>query len=282
MKTKICFCILLAAFAAIPSAQAGWKEEVVRLQSEIRAIQADVSESNMKTSERLDGIYSLVIQLNEELARSNSALTRLGATFNNRTEDARGQEMSVLSEMREISQKIDDLSIAYSALAQQFNDYRAQSAMRAGAGSSLSAETMYNQAFLDYTQGNFEMAIEGFTAYVDTYPGGETAARSLLYIGESYSDPEINKLREAAEAFTRLVNGYPSSTVVPAALYKRARIELALQEQDNAIADLRDIIERFPNAPEADRARVEIQVLESAPKPKNAPKAQTPAKKTTR
>ena len=282
MKTRICLCILIVAFVAIPSAQAGWKEEVVRLQSEIRAIQADASESNEKIKERLEGIYSLLTQLNDEFARSNSTLSRLGSALNNRTEDARGQEMSVLSEIRELSQKIDDLSIGYSVLAQQFNDYRLQSTMRAGAASSLSAETMYNQAFRDYTQGDFEMAIEGFSAYVDTYPGGETAARALLYIGESYSDPEINKLREAVEAFTRLVNGYPQSTVIPAAIYKRARIELALQEQDNAIADLRDIIERFPNAPEADRARVEIQLLESAPKPKPTPKAQTPAKKTGR
>ena len=280
MKTRICFCILIAAFVALPSAQAGWKEEVVRLQSEIRAIQADASESNRRLNERIDGMHSLLTQLNDEIASSNIALTRLGATFNNRTEDARGQEMSLLSEIRELSQKIDDLSIGYSVLSQQFNDYRLQSTMRTGSASSLSAETMFNQAMRDYTQGDFDMAIEGFTAYVDTYPGGDTAARALLYIGESYSS--INRLREAADAFTRLINGYPQTSVVPPALYKRARIEIALQEQDNAIADFRDIIERFPNAPEADLARVEIQLLESAPKPKTAPKATTPAKKTTR
>jgi len=280
MKIKICFFVLITAIAAIPSARAGTKEELIRLQNEIRAIQADVSESNMKTSERLDVIYSLLTQLNDEIARSNSALTRLGATFNNRTEDARGQEMSLLSEIRDLTQKIDDLSIGYSVLAQQFNDYRAQSTMRAGVGSSLSAETMFNQAMRDYTQGDFEMAVEGFTAYVDTYPGGETAARALLYTGESYSG--LNRLREAVDAYTRLVNGYPQTAVIPPALYKRAKIELALQEREDAIADFRDVVERFPNAPEADLARVELQLLESAPKPKTAPKAQTPAKKTSR
>ena len=282
MKTKICFFILIAAIFAIPDAQAqnATQRELIRIQSEISALQKQFLEFEESYSERFDGLRSLVIQLNDEIARSNSTLTRISAALNNRTEDARSQETSLLSEIRELSQKINDLSTGYSILAQQFNDYRVQSTMRAGAASSLSAETMFNQAFRDYTQGDFDMAIDGFTAYVETYPSGETAARALLYIGESYSSPSQNKLRDAIEAFTRLINGYPQTAVVPSALYKRARIATALQQQEDAIADFRDILERFPNAPEADMARVELQLLESAPKPKaTTPKATTPPAK---
>jgi len=270
----------MTTLIAISSAQAGTKEEIIRLQNEVRDLQNLFVQFNESYSERIDGLRSLVVQLNDEIARSNSTLSRLGTALSSRTEDARGQEMSLLSEIRELSQKIDELYVGYSVLAQQFNDFKTQSTMRAGAASSLSAENMFTQAMRDYTLGDFEMAVEGFTTYVETYPGGETAARALLYTGESYSG--LNRLREAVDAFTRLVNGYPSAAVIPAALYKRAKIELALQEQDNAIADLRDIVERFPNAPEADLARVELQSVEIAPKPKAAPKAQTPARKTTR
>ena len=280
MKTKICFCILIAAFAAISTARAGTKEELIRLQNEVRLLQSQFQEFNERYNERIDGLRSLVVQLNDEIARSNSTLSRLGTTLNNRTEDARGQESSLLSEIRALSEKIDDLAIGYSVLAQQFNEYKLQSTMRAGASSSLSAETMYNQAMRDYTQGDFDMAIEGFTAYVDTYPGGETAARALLYVGESYSSQ--NRLKEAVEAFTRLINGYPQTQVVPPALYKRARISVALREQDDAIADFRDILERFPNATESDLARVELQLLEnSAPKPKTPAKTTPPVRKST-
>ena len=280
MRTRICFCIIIAAFIALSAAQAGTKEELIRLQNEVRILQDQFLEFNETYTARLDGLRSLVEQLNDEIARSNSALSRLGATLNNRTEDARGQESSLLSEIRALSEKIDDLSIGYSVLAQQFNDYKLQSTMRAASSSSLSADSMYNQAMRDYTQGDFDMAIEGFTAYVDTYPGGETAARALLYIGESYSS--LNKLREAVESFTRLINGYPQTGVVPPALYKRARISVALREQDDAIADFRDILERFPNAPEADLAKVELQLLESsAPKPKTAAKTTTTSRKPT-
>ena len=278
MKTKICLCILIAAFAALPAAQAGTKEELIRLQNEIMALQKQFLEFNESYYERLDGLRSLIVQLNDQIAKSNNSISRLDTALNNRTETARGQETSLLAEVHALAEKINDLSTSVSVLAQQFNDFKLQSTMRSGPSSSLSADSMFNQAFTDYTQGDYDMAVEGFTAYIETYPGGETAARALLYIGDSNSSQD--KLKEAVDAFTRLINGYPQSAVVPTALYKRANIEIALQDPDSAMADFRDILERFPTASEVDRARVQLQILETQ-KPKTKPKTTTPARKPT-
>ena len=283
MKIRICFCILLAVFLAVSAAQAGTKEELIRLQNEVRILQQLFLEFSEDYNERLGAVHSLVIQLNDEIARSNSTLSRLGVSLNSRTEDSRGQEASLLTELRGLSEKIDDATIGISVLAQQFNDYKLQASMRpAGAASSLSSETMFNQAMRDYMQGDFDMAIDGFTTYVEIYPAGESAARAMLYIGESYLS--LNRLKESSDAFTRVINEYPQTAVVPPALFKRGRIETALDERENAMADFRDIIERFPTALEADLARSELQLLESTQKPKTtaktaAPKATAPARK---
>ena len=277
MKTKICFYILLAAFGAVSTVQAGTKEELIRLQNEVKIIQRQFQEFSESYNEHLGAVHSLVIQLNDEIARTNSTLSRMGVALNSRTEDARGQETSLLGEIRELSEKIDNAAIGITVLAQQFNDYKLQASMRPGAASSLSAETMFNQAMRDYMQEDFDMAIEGFTIYVDSYPAGESAARALLYIGDSYSS--LNRLKEASDAFSRVINEYPQVAVVPSALYKRGRIETVLDARENAIADFRDIIERFPTAIEADLAKSELQLLESTQKPKTG--AKTGAKATT-
>ena len=277
MKTKVCICILLAAFIALPAAQAGTKEELIRLQSEIATLQKQFLDFNENYSERLDGLRSLIIQLNDQIAKTNNNMSRLDTALNNRTQDARSQDKSLLEEFRSLHEKINDVATGVSVLAQQFNDYKLQASTRVGPASSLSAETMYTQAMRDFTLGDFDMAIEGFKTYVDSYPGGETAAKALLNIGESYSFQ--NMLPQAVDAFTRVINDYPQATVVPTALYKRANIEIALQNIDNAIADFRDIIERFPTASEANLARSELRRLESAQKPKTVPKATTPARK---
>jgi len=281
MKTRICVCILIAAFVALPAAQAGTKEELIRIQNEIRILQKQLSEFDEKYNERLDVLYSLVVQLNDQIAKSNSNLSRMDAALNSRTEDARSQDRSLLAEIRGLSQKIDDITVSISVLAQQFNDYKLQTAMRTeGAGAGLSAESMYNQAFRDYMLGDFEIAIDGFTATVETYPGGETAAKSLLGIGESYVG--LNRLKDAAAAFTRVINEFPQAAVVPTALYKRAMVSIGLQERDNAIADFKDIIQRFPTAAEADQARGELRVLENAQKPKPKTTTIPPRKQTSR
>lgn len=281
MKTRIYFCILIAACVAVSAAQAGTKEDLMRVQNDVRVLQQQFLDFSKGSNERLDGLYSLVTQLNDEIAKLNSTLSRMGATLNSQTNDARGQETSILAEIRKLSEKIDDAHTGISVLAQQFNEYKLQASMRpAGAGSSLSAETMYTQAMRDFTLGDFDMAVDGFRAYVETYPAGETAAKALLNIGESYSFQ--NRLKEAVEAFTRVINEYPQTAVVPTALYKRANIEIALQEPENAVADFRDIVERFPTASEADLARAELRRLESAPKQKTVPKATVPpARKST-
>ena len=278
MKTKICFCILIAAFTVIPPAvRANTQREVVRLQHEITLLQKQFQEFNTNHNERLDVLRSLIIQLNDEIARSNNTLSRITVALDSRTTDARNQDKSLQTEIRELSEKVDDVSIRISVLAQQINDYKLQTAMQAdGAASSLTPDNIFNQAMRDYMQGEFDMAIEGFRFYIETHPGGETAARAWLYIGESYHSQ--NKMKEAVEAFSRIINDYPQAPAVPTALYKRANTEIALQNRDNAIADFRDIIQRFPKASEADQARVELQRLQSA-KPATKTTTLTPSRK---
>jgi TolA-binding protein len=195
-------------------------------------------------------------------------------TLNNQTDDARSQDGNLRTEIRELSEKIDDISIGVSVMAQVLNDYKLQATMRADAGgASLPPDTMFNQAMRDFILGDFDMAIEGFRAFVEMYPGGDQAARAWLHIGDSHAS--LQRLRDSVDAYTRVINDYPHTQVVPTALFKRANIEVALQEPSNAIADLRDIIERFPTSAEVELARVELQRLQSAAKPKPATKVPT-------
>ncbi len=117
----------------------------------------------------------------------------------------------------------------------------------------------YDQAYGDYVQGNFDLAIQEFTAYLTSSPGGEKAAIAQFYLGDAYSAQ--GKLPQAIAAFTRVINDYPGSDQVASALFKRGRAELAMQETDNAVADFKDIIERFPASPEAEQAKAELRNL---------------------
>jgi len=90
-------------------------------------------------------------------------------------------------------------------------------------------------------------------------PTGDKAAAAHFYIGDSFS--RLGKASEAIAAFTRVINDYPSSQQTASALLNRGRAELAVRESDNAVADFRAVVEKFPSTLEAERAKEELRKL---------------------
>ena len=262
MNRKLCCCLLIAFLTALPSAQAGTKEEVMRLQNDVLAMQNQIREFEKTFSEKIDGLKSLVAQLKDEASNSGITLKQISAILENQASGVQSSDEAVIKEIRSLSSKVDDSATRISALAQQLSElkvqYKSLNESEASAA-SLSPDTMYSQALRDFVQGNFDLAIQGFAAYVNTYPGGDRAAEALCNIGEAYRSQR--QLPEAISAFTRVINDYPSTNSVASALYKRALAESAMQERENAIADFRAVIEKYPTSSEAAQAKIEIQKL---------------------
>lgn len=274
MKRKSYFCLLAFILVAWPAAYAGTKEELVRLQSDVLTLQNQIREFDKTFNERIDGLKSLVIQLNDQVAKSGLTIDKISTVLESQTSGNRSADQTLIQEVRKLSEKIDDAGTRISALAQQLNELKVQSkALSEEPARGLSPEALYNQAFSDFVQGSFDMAIQGFSGYLTTYPAGEKAADALLYTGEAYSSQ--NKLPQAIAAFTRVINEYPNSEKVSSALYKRAKVELALQERENAIADFKNIVEKFPASPEADLAKAELDTLGASKPAKAKPRSKT-------
>jgi len=262
MNRKLCYCLLIALLTALPSLQAGTKEEVMRLQNDVLALQNQIREFEKTFSEKIDGLKSLVVQLKDEASNSGMALKQVSAILANQASGTQSADEAVIKEIRALSSKVDDSATRISALAQQLSElkvqYKSLNETEASAA-SLSPDAMYSQALRDFVQGNFDLAIQGFTAYVNTYPGGDRAAEAFCNIGEAYRSQRL--MPEAISAFTRVINDYPGTNSVASALYKRALVESAMQERENAIADLRAVIEKFPTSSEAAQAKIELQKL---------------------
>ncbi len=266
MRKQTYFCLLIALLAGPPSTHAGTKEELMRLQNDVLALQNQIREFEKTFNARTDGLRSLVVQLNDQVAKSNLLLDRITDTIENQASGANSISQGLSQEVRSLAGKIDDVNTRISVMAQQLAELKVQAKpMNQGIafGGSASADSIYNQAFMDLVQGNFDLAIQGFTAYLNSFPLSEKAASAQYNIGEAYYN--MNKLPQAVAAFTRVINDYAASDKVASALFKRAKAELAMQETQNAIADLRDLIERFPAASEAGLAKTELQKLGVSP-----------------
>jgi tol-pal system protein YbgF len=259
MKGKNCFCIVIALMIAAPGLWAGTKEELVRLQSDVVALRDQIREFEKSFSEKTDGLKSLVVQLNDQVAKSNLLIEKISTSIESQASGVRTSDEVLHQEIRSLSGKIDDIATRVSALAQQVSDLKVQSNPVSTGTSGLSPDVMYDQASRDFVQGNLDLAIQEFTAYLNTYPGGDKAAAALCSIGDAYTYQ--NNISQAIAVFTRVINDYPDSDKVASALYKRAQAELTMKESQNAVADLRNIVENYPDTAESELARAKLEEL---------------------
>jgi tol-pal system protein YbgF len=281
MKRLIYICLFTALLASASPARAGTKEEIMRLQSDVLALQNQLRILQQTFSERTDGLRSLITQLTDQTATTSQVLGKIAASMESQASGAKNADQTVIQEIRNLSGKLDDQATRISALAQQIADMKVQSkaipprtfqeSPQEGAAAPVSTDRVYNEAYNDLIQGNFDLAIQGFTAFISNFPGSEKADDATYNIGEAYYNQ--NKLPQAISAFTRVLNDYSSGDKVASALFKRGKAELLMQERDNAIADLRTVVDKYPDSAEAGLAKSELGSLGiSASKPKTAPK----------
>jgi TolA-binding protein len=135
------------------------------------------------------------------------------------------------------------------------------------------AEESYKAAYLDFTKGNYTLAIAEFREFVRRYPDAPQADGAQYWIGESYfsmgraaaSAGQAEKAREALEQsvqeFRKVFVNYPRGRQVPTALYKEALALVELKQVKVAQARLRYLVDNFPQSEEAPLARERLKSL---------------------
>jgi tol-pal system protein YbgF len=268
MKRIVYSLLFGVVLGASPSAQGGTKEELVRLQTDVLALTNQIRLLEKTFSEQTEGLKGLVGQLNDQMGKSNALLGKITNLLETRSASDKTGNQSLLQEVRNLNQKIDDTGTRISALANQVSELKVQSNAMAerrfqspteASAPSMSADTIFNEAFNDLVQGNTDLAIQGFSSFVTNFPTSEKADDAQYYIGEAYYNSK--KLPDAVAAFTKILRDYPTGDKVASSLYKRGLAEVALREKENAVEDFKTVLQRYPSSPEAGLARNQLESL---------------------
>jgi tol-pal system protein YbgF len=111
---------------------------------------------------------------------------------------------------------------------------------------NISPTRMYDQAYADYTAGQFDLAVEGFQAFIRTFPTSPNADEAQLYTG--YSLYAAGKYQEAVAALQRVIADYGQSNSVPQAYFKIGQAYEALKQPDAARRAYETVRDKYPNA----------------------------------
>jgi tol-pal system protein YbgF len=128
------------------------------------------------------------------------------------------------------------------------------------AGSAgLTPTAAYNQAYNDYLQGNYDLAVAGFEAFLNQFPDTSLTAHAQYWIGEAYFNKK--EYMNALHAYDRVLADYPTSDKIAAALYKTGATYAELENKAKARDFLKRVIEEYPQSEEANLAKQRLADL---------------------
>jgi tol-pal system protein YbgF len=111
----------------------------------------------------------------------------------------------------------------------------------------------YEQAYGDYAAGLWDLAIDGFEAFLKDFPTATQADEAQFYIGRAYlQDAKYDK---AVEAFDKVIRNYSNSNNVPSSYFLKGVALRSLKQMDAAREAWDAVVKKYPDTAAASQAK---------------------------
>jgi TolA-binding protein len=127
------------------------------------------------------------------------------------------------------------------------------------ASSAPPADDLYKTALGDYMAAKYTLSASEFADVVKFYPNNALAGNSVYYMAEI--EYRNGHYPAAIKDFDSVLQQYPDSNKVPVSHLHKGMALLAIKQNDAGVSELRALIQRFPNSPEAMQARSKLSGL---------------------
>jgi tol-pal system protein YbgF len=121
---------------------------------------------------------------------------------------------------------------------------------------------LYRMAYGDFVAAKYPLAASEFSDLIKAYPDDNLSGNAYFFIGEI--DVRTQKLTAAVKSYDQVLERYPDNTKIPAAHLHKAYAMISMKQNDKATLELKALIQRFPNSPEASQARAKLAALHGA------------------
>jgi tol-pal system protein YbgF len=111
----------------------------------------------------------------------------------------------------------------------------------------------------DLNAAKYDVASGEFQDVIHYYPMDDMAGTAQFYLGEiAYHQKNY---ADAVKAYNAVLEGFPGNTKAPAAQLRKGLSLLQLNKKTEAIAELRSLIKRHPQTPEAAQAKSKLSAM---------------------
>lgn len=270
---------LVALSAATPAAAADKAHQ--QLMAEIRMLQENQQQLQQVLGGLADTLKTITAKIDDQTGANRKTFADHKVLIDSIAEGVR-----VLREKADdtnvrlstVSQELDAVKQAVSSMPSTATNAPGQDPPAAGSESAaqsnvppggnpsgqggsplISPQKMFDNAYSDYIAGHYDIAIIGFTTFINSFPRNDKADDAQLNIGQSTYG--AGQYKEAAEAFQKVIANYPQSDSVPVAYYKLGLTFDALKQPDAARKAYETVIQKYPTAYEAILAKQRLDGL---------------------
>jgi tol-pal system protein YbgF len=267
---------LLAALTALGAS--GCSDATSALQQDVAQLRQDLNALTLAVHRGRGDSETVAGQLDRRTREQSAEQGRRLTALSTRVDTLATELSRVAARLDQLSQRVETLSREVAARpgalapgAPSSPGPASPSAPRGAGGPT--AEQAYQAAYLDFSKGNYPLAIAGFREFVRRYPDAALADQAQYWVGESLfsqaraslaagqTDKATRELEQAVQEFRRVALNYPRGERVPTALYKEALALLELKQTKLAQARLQYLIDNFPQSEEAPLAKERLTAI---------------------
>jgi tol-pal system protein YbgF len=292
-RNALFFLAFLGAIDGTASLRAeSTKDTVVALQTQVQQLMDAVQRLQSTVDSKFGLLQHLVEQTADNANRMTTTVDALQQKINAQSEAIGGKLDTNSGQMQSLNDSVDELKSRMSKLDKSIQDLQSQlqnvqnppvggagqqpgaggSPMPApgpgpqsmvlngpGGGQAPPLQETYQAGLRDYNSARYEVAAGEFHDVLTYYPQDDLAGNAQFYLGEiAYKQ---NDYAGAIKAYNVVLENFSGSPKAAAAQLHKGLALITSGKHDAGVHELRALIQRHPQTPEATQARAKLNAM---------------------
>jgi tol-pal system protein YbgF len=233
------------------------QKDMITLQQEVRQVQESLDQNNAV-------MKALVEKMADQVNMISGGMQQMSLTVDGlkSQNDATTREMRTI--LTNMNTSVKDLEESMSSVRTQVNSIsREMTTIKTTSEPLAGPDELWRTANVDYSVGNFDLAISGLQEFISKYANDPRAPEAHLKLGDALVGQK--KFQPAIDEYDFVLQKFPQSDKTRAALLKKGLALADSNQQQLAISTLNEVVKKFPNTSEAASANTKLRELQTPP-----------------
>jgi TolA-binding protein len=256
-------------------------KEMIELQTQVSQL-LDMMQRMQSTMDAKFGVLqNLAQQTADQANQMNASVTKLDQRITQQNEAASAKMDGVSGQMQSLNDSVDELKSRMTKLDKSVQEMQAQlqsmqqpppatnqlpgpngtapnNTVPGGQGTNAAPplQDTFQAGLRDFNSARYSLAAGEFQDVVHYYPLDDLAGTADFYLGEIAYQQE--NYQDAVNQYNAVLEGFSGNKMAPAAQLHKGMSLLALNKREAGVRELRLLVQRHPQTPEAMKARTKL------------------------